>query len=45
MIKIWLLFTRKVGKDVSKESLVQSLNKDVTKYAVTTLKGERGSCI
>ncbi|MGH1026416.1 methyl-accepting chemotaxis protein, partial [Bacillus paranthracis] len=35
-----LVYPEKIGKDVSKEPLVQSLNKDVTKYAVTTLKGE-----
>ncbi|MEC0019426.1 methyl-accepting chemotaxis protein [Bacillus anthracis] len=35
-----LVYPEKIGKDVSKEPLVKSLNKDVTKYAVTTLKGE-----
>ncbi|GIX58466.1 methyl-accepting chemotaxis protein [Bacillus paranthracis] len=35
-----LVYPEKIGKDVSKEPLVQSLNKDVTKYAVATLKGE-----
>lgn len=35
-----LVYPEKVGKDVSKEPLMKSLNKEVTKYAVTTLKGE-----
>ncbi len=35
-----LVYPEKIGKDVSKEPLVKSLNKDVTKYAVTTLKDE-----
>ncbi|CCW04637.1 Methyl-accepting chemotaxis protein [Bacillus sp. GeD10] len=35
-----LVYPEKIGKDVSKEPLIQSLNKEVTKYAVTTIKGE-----
>ncbi|PFQ46475.1 methyl-accepting chemotaxis protein [Bacillus cereus] len=35
-----LVYPEKIGKDVSKEPLMKSLNKEVTKYAVTTLKGE-----
>ena len=29
-----------MGKDISKEPLMKSLNKDVTKFAETTVKGE-----
>ncbi|WP_410981402.1 methyl-accepting chemotaxis protein [Bacillus pacificus] len=36
---IAIVYPEKVGKDVSKESLVKSLNKDETKFAVTTLGG------
>ncbi|MEK4416606.1 methyl-accepting chemotaxis protein [Bacillus sp. FSL K6-0268] len=35
-----LVYPEKIGKDVSKEPLIKSLNKEVTKYAVTTIKGE-----
>ncbi|MED3466445.1 methyl-accepting chemotaxis protein [Bacillus thuringiensis] len=35
-----LVYPEKIGKDVSKEPLIKSLNKGVTKYAVTTIKGE-----
>ncbi|PPI92298.1 methyl-accepting chemotaxis protein [Escherichia coli] len=35
-----LVYPEKIGKDVSKEPLIQSLNKEVTKYAITTIKGE-----
>ena len=34
------MYTQKVGKDVSKEPLLKSLNKDETKFAVTTLGGK-----
>ncbi|MEA1010355.1 methyl-accepting chemotaxis protein [Bacillus cereus] len=37
---IALVYPEKVGEDISKEPLMKSLNKEVTKYAVTTLKGE-----
>ena len=41
MIKILPLCTRrKLGKDVSKEPLVKSLNKDETKFAAATLGGK-----
>lgn len=41
MIKnIAIVYPGEVGKDVSKESLVKSLNKDETKFAVTTLGGK-----
>ncbi|HDR7966123.1 methyl-accepting chemotaxis protein [Bacillus pacificus] len=36
---IAIVYPGQVGKDVSKESLVKSLNKDETKFAVTTLGG------
>ena len=36
---IAIVYPGQVGKDVSKESLVKSLNKDETKFAVTTLEG------
>ncbi|HFJ9273363.1 MULTISPECIES: methyl-accepting chemotaxis protein [Bacillus cereus group] len=35
-----LVYPEKIGKDVSKEPLIKSLNKEVTKYAVTTIKSE-----
>ncbi|PGY95001.1 methyl-accepting chemotaxis protein [Bacillus cereus] len=35
-----LVYPEKIGKDVSKEPFIKSLNKEVTKYAVTTIKGE-----
>ncbi|PEA95473.1 methyl-accepting chemotaxis protein [Bacillus cereus] len=35
-----LVYPEKIGKDVSKEPLIKSLNKEVTKYAVSTIKGE-----
>lgn len=35
-----LVYPEKIGKDVSKEPLIKSLNKELTKYAVTTIKGE-----
>ena len=35
-----LVYPEKVGKDISKEPLMKSLNKDVTKFAETTVKGE-----
>ncbi|PGV13272.1 methyl-accepting chemotaxis protein [Bacillus cereus] len=35
-----LVYPEKIGKDVSKEPLLKSLNKEVTKYAVTTIKSE-----
>ncbi|CJC48349.1 MULTISPECIES: methyl-accepting chemotaxis protein [Bacillus] len=35
-----LVYPEKIGKDVSKEPLIKSLNKEGTKYAVTTIKGE-----
>ncbi|PFC47955.1 MULTISPECIES: methyl-accepting chemotaxis protein [Bacillus cereus group] len=35
-----LVYPEKIGKDVSKEPLIKSLNKEVTKYAVNTIKGE-----
>ncbi|PFB28563.1 methyl-accepting chemotaxis protein [Bacillus cereus] len=37
---IAIVYPGEVGKDVSKESLVKSLNKDETKFAVTTLGGK-----
>ncbi|MDJ1474975.1 methyl-accepting chemotaxis protein [Bacillus sp. LS15-K4] len=37
---IAIVYPGGVGKDVSKESLVKSLNKDETKFAVTTLGGK-----
>lgn len=37
---IALVYPEKIGKDISKEPLLKSLNKDVIKYAETTLKGE-----
>ncbi|HDR6317518.1 TPA: methyl-accepting chemotaxis protein [Bacillus thuringiensis] len=37
---IAIVYPGEVGKDVSKESLVKSLNKDETKFAVTTLDGK-----
>ena len=36
---IAIVYPGQVGKDVSRESLVKSLNKDETKFAVTTLGG------
>ncbi|HDR3882792.1 TPA: methyl-accepting chemotaxis protein [Bacillus thuringiensis] len=35
-----LVYPEKIGKDVSKEPLIKSLNKEVTKYAGSTIKGE-----
>ncbi|PEE54176.1 methyl-accepting chemotaxis protein [Bacillus cereus] len=35
-----LVYPEKIGKDVSKEPLIKSLNKEVTKYAVSTIKDE-----
>ncbi|PGW61202.1 methyl-accepting chemotaxis protein [Bacillus cereus] len=37
---IAIVYPGEVGKDVSKESLVKSLNKDETKFVVTTLGGK-----
>lgn len=37
---IAIVYPEKVGKDVSKEPLLKSLNKDETKFAVTTLGGK-----
>ncbi|PEB47465.1 methyl-accepting chemotaxis protein [Bacillus pseudomycoides] len=37
---IALAYPEKVGKDVSKEPLIQSIKKDTTKFAVSTLKGK-----
>lgn len=37
---IALAYPEKVGKDVSKEPLIQSIKKDTTKFAMSTLKGK-----